>query len=151
MSLLEFTAAERFTHALAESSAHDALLSDIEARTARMDAVVDEVVARLSPTPGMGEAQKALNLKLADGLASLLSAHIDVQAANVEQRRRDGDPTLVDVAIEVHDDTVRQYYRLLALRSDLDPECRPTGERLKSAADIDDWAERILAQANAKS
>jgi hypothetical protein len=151
MAQPELDAVDHFTHALAESLACELVPHGIDARTVRMDAVVDEVVARLSPTPGISEVQKALNLKLADGLVSLLSAHIDVQASIVEQRRRDGDPTLIEASIEAHDHTVRQYYRLIALRSELAPECRPSGEVLKNAADIDDWAERSLAQAHPKT
>jgi hypothetical protein len=151
MSLLEFTTVEHFAHALADPSAGDVRRADIESRTAKMNLVMDEVIARFSPTPAMSAAQKAFNLKLVDGLVSMLSAHVDVQAANVEERQREGESDDIEMAIEVHDDTVRQYYRLMALRSDLDPECRPTGEVLESAADIDAWADRIFAQANAQA
>ncbi len=150
MSLVEATAVEHFAHALAEPPA-EAFLLDIETRTERMNRVVDEVVKHFSPTPRMSAAQRAKNLKVVDGLAALMGSHIDDQAANIEARRREGHPAMIEAAIEVHDDTVRQYYRLIALRSDLDPECRPTGEILSTPQEIAAYFARISAEADAQA
>jgi len=141
MSLMEFTAVEHFAHELAAPE-HDAMPRDIEARTAAMDRAVSEVVAQYAPAPGMNDAQKAKNLKVVEGLVAMMSSHIDVLARNLERLE---DPAVVALASQAHDDTVRQYYRLIALRADLDPECRPTSEVLGTVDELDAWFDRVIA------
>ncbi len=150
MSLLEreFTAVEHFAHELA-APLHGSMIADIEARTVRMGLAVDELVKSFAMKPGMSETQAAAHLRVIDGMVAMMSAAIDVCAADLKVRELDDDPGEIDAMIEAHDDMVHQYYRLMALRIDLDPECRPDPDApmLDSPEKLTAWFDGIIAAA----
>ena len=146
MPLAEFTAVEHLAQALGPPS--DIILADMDERTVAMHRAVDEVVARYAPRIEMSAPDQARNLKIVDGLASMMSEKIEQLAA--ELARLD-DPFWKNIASEIHDDTVRQYWRLTALRAELDPECRAAGESLGDADAVGAWADRLFAASRAEA
>ncbi|MEO9213632.1 MAG: hypothetical protein ABI242_10865 [Caulobacteraceae bacterium] len=149
MSLHEISAFKHFAEALPEPSGEERV-AEMEARTKRMDRAVSELIESLSPSADTGEAQRERNLKVVEGLVASISSVIVTQEEVIGGLSPDGEAALAEARIEVHDDTVRQYYRLIALRSTLDPECRPTGEVLDSSEATDAWFARISAGADAQ-
>jgi hypothetical protein len=142
-------AVERFAHELAAPDHADTLV-DIRARSGRMDRVVDEVIEHFGPKPGVDTAQRKRNLQTVDGLIALVSSSIEELAAKLDQMNPGG--PLFDAAVEAHDHTVGVYYRLMALRSDLDPETRPGPEApaLDNPEAVSAWADRLFAKADAQ-
>ena len=143
MSLVEVVTVERFAHALGEplSAGLDAVVGDIEARTGRMTEAVDQVVARFAPTPDATEASLAGRLKVVEGMVAMLSSGI---AAYAEMCEAVPDRTIREAMYDAHDAMVGDYYRLLALRADLDPEARGLGDVLKTPEEIRSWFAKAL-------
>jgi hypothetical protein len=138
MSLLEASAVETFAHQLAEPVAtYD--FADIAARTGRMTAATDAVMKRFAPSGD--EALDAKHLKVVEGLVALISGGITDYAklaAAVE------DNNLHSAMVDAHNAMVDDYYRLLTLRADLDPESRGIDRVLSSPEEIDAWFDEIV-------
>ena len=143
MTVVEFTAVEHFAHALAMPGDFD-VLADIDARTASLTRAVDRVIERFSPTPDLTEAAAEKRLKVVEGLIAMISQGIDAQAETIRVGEASRPVTLTDALIEAHDAMVNDYYRLVCLGADLDPEATPTGEVLRTPQDVSAWFDKVL-------
>jgi hypothetical protein len=138
MSLLEASIVETFAHSLAEPVG-TVDLADIAARTRRMSAATEAVMQRFAP---VGDAARdAEHLKMVEGLVALLSSGI-TDYAKLAAAVENAD--LRAAMAEAHDAMVDDYYRLLTLRADLDPESRGGETVLSSPEEIDAWFDKII-------
>ncbi len=143
MSRLEVTAVERFAHALAEplAPAGGAPLPDKE-RTAAMTHAVDEVIERFAARAGDDEKSRARHLAIVEGLIAMMSHGIGDYAALCRQVES---PTLAEAMAEAHDAMVDDYYRLLSLRADLDPDAKAGGPALGTSEELKNWFDQVLS------
>jgi hypothetical protein len=148
MSLAEALTVERFAHELASPGFGD-VRDDVAARSRRMSAVVDEVMANLGPKPGESESERARNLALVEGLTALMSSGLEVLRDNLDAMDPDG--PLFGAAEAAHNAMVGDYYRLVGLSAELDPESRagPEAEGLAHDEDVGAWMERQIAALHA--
>ncbi len=121
MSALEAAAIERFAHALAEpvEPGKSPVVADIEARTRRMEKATDGVMKRFADSPELTETERAGRLKIVEGLIVMMSNGITAYVASI---RDVGDGSIREAMRDAHDAMVDDYYRLMALKADLDPD-----------------------------
>lgn len=144
MSLVEINAVERFAHALGAplAAGAEAVLDDIEAGTMRMNEAVDAVMERFAARPRDIEATRASHLKIVDALVAMISSAITAYAERCEGI---ADTVIRTAMYDAHDAMVAEYYRLLALRADLDPEANAGGAVVKSSKDLKAWFNEALS------
>jgi hypothetical protein len=148
MSLAEASTVERFAHELASPGFGD-LRDDVAARSQRISALVDEVIAKLGPEPGQSVQDQSRHLALVEGLTALMSSGLDVLRGNLDAMDPDG--PLFEAAEAAHNAMVEDYYRLVALSAALDPGSRagPVAEPLADDEDVGAWMERQIAALHA--
>ena len=142
MTVVEFTAVEHFAHALAAPGDFD-VRADIEARTQSLTGAVDRVIERFSPSPELTEAAMLKRLKVVEGLIAMISQGIDAQAETIRAGEGARPVPLTDALIEAHDAMVNDYYRLLGLRSQVDPANSVKGPPLSGDA-FKAWLDEVL-------
>ena len=106
-----------------------------------MSETVDAVLAKFAPVQGEDESARGNRLKIVDGLVALMSNGVTEYAAQCDAVR---EGAIREAMYEAHDAMVRDYYRLMALRSDLDPETRGAGKSLTTPDEIDAWFDQAI-------
>lgn len=140
MAAQQTIAVERFAHALAQPLAEREGLPDIEAGTERMKSAVDEVIARFQPTPDLGEKERENRYKVVDGLVAMISEGITEYAALTQKV---ADEALRFAMYDAHDAMVNDYYRLIALRAELDPEAGEIAAVIDTPQQLHAWFDEI--------
>ena len=143
MTVVEFTAVEHFAHALASRGDFD-VLADIAARTASLTRAVDRIIERFSPSPDLTDAAKDKRFKVVEGMVAMISQGIDAQAETLRAGEAERPVVMTDALIAAHDATVNDYYRLIGLRAELDPQNASAGEVLETPAQLSAWFDKVL-------
>ncbi len=151
MDLVTANAMHDFTHAVVEprdDPARADFLASVARRTARMTEVVDKMIETFAPKDGQSDETRAKHLKHVESAVEMMSDLITATADEIEVKDRDrvGPPPAEIVAMwDAHDAMVKDYYRLIFLRAEVDPTPRATGPVLETAEDIDAWMDSIRA------